>query len=130
VVLHDEARGNGVGAPTARLVRDTRLRAVYIWAGLRVFLFLGFGLFVAGFSPDESLQGLGQLLAYLLGVASFLWVVGVAATLVLLDVRVVRETLLFANLGVSQARILLVALPPIVALEALLQLFGEALLRR
>jgi hypothetical protein len=85
-------------------------------------------VFVGAFSLDGSTAGVLQMLEYLLGAVTFLWVVALAASLVLLDIVVVRETLLLANLGVSRGTVLRIALPPIVALEAIFQLAFSALL--
>lgn len=106
-----------------RLARDTRVRAVILWVGLRTLLFFGFA-FVGAFQVLETPLGgrAVNLLALLSGLWMFLWTVGLTATLVLLDLRVVRETLLFANLGVSQWRVLRLALVPVLALEFTLQL--------
>ena len=99
-----------------RLVRDTRVRAVTLWIGLRTLFFFGFSIFAA-------FDGVGvDLLSLFVGAATALWVVGLTATLVLVDVSVVRETNLFANLGVSRRGILRLALPPVLVLETALQL--------
>jgi hypothetical protein len=55
-------------------------------------------------------------------------VVAVVAAVTVADMRVSRESLLFANLGVSRARVALWTLPPAALLETVWQLIVRALL--
>ena len=87
-------------------MRDARVRAAVMWGGVRLSLAV-FGL-VAGYP--------------LLGPVVFLWVIGVCSALVAADLRVSRETMLIANLGVRRARVVAAAVPPLLVLEAAGQL--------
>jgi hypothetical protein len=94
-----------------RLVRDIRLRAVAFWVGVRVVAGL------LGWLSAASVYGL----EISFGVAAL------AALLVLLDVRITREWLMVANLGVSKATILTLALTPPALLETALQVVRVSL---
>lgn len=100
------ARGSAPTLPRD-FARDVRVRAVWLWAGLRVSL-LAAGLI---FGP---VLGAGPV--------AFVGVVGLATFLVVADVRVTRESMLLANLGVSRGYIVSRSVPPIAAFEALWQL--------
>ena len=76
----------------SRLTRDTRVRAVLLWVGLRTLLFSGFA-FVSAFDAFGALDlpvrdGVVGLLVLLSGLWTFLWTVGLTGALVLIDMRV------------------------------------------
>jgi len=101
----EDARALAPALP-ARLTRDVRLRAVVIWIGLRAFLSIGAAATGAGVVGGTLWVGVPLLVA-----AAFL-----------LDLRVSRESMLLSNLGLSRARLALVALAPALALETALQI--------
>jgi hypothetical protein len=82
------------------------IRAINVWAGIRVLLALGIAMLDAG--PFELPASVAS------GVAM------VAGTLSWLDARRRREHLLLGNLGVSQLALFLSGLIPAVVLELLL----------
>jgi hypothetical protein len=98
-----------------------------LWAGARVLFLLVVAFGSAG--PDLRLADptLPPRSSPLFGPAAFFWVVALTAVLLLLDVRVVRETILFANLGVSHAHLLRLALPVVCALELIAQITFAAI---
>ena len=87
------------------LRKDTRVRAFKIWLGVRVGL-VTFGAFV------------GLPIA---GPVTFVWVVALAVLMVQADVRVCREAVLIANLGVSNRQLLRLAFPLVLFPEVILQ---------
>jgi hypothetical protein len=82
---------------------DIGRRAVHAWIALRIFL-----LFTA---PLAGVPVVGALMS--------VGVITLVGSVALLDVRVCRETLLLANLGVSPAQVLARALPRVALLESL-----------
>jgi hypothetical protein len=101
-----------VGVVPRRLVRDTRARAFTIWAGLRLGL-LALGA-VGGAAGAAGGVPIG-------GALTFLWVEALAVVLVQADLRVCRETLLLANLGVSRLQLLKLTLPAVLLPEVTFQ---------
>jgi hypothetical protein len=55
------------------------------------------------------------------GAIAFLWVAALTAALLQADLRVCRETVLLANLGVSRWRLLRITLPAVLLPEAMFQ---------
>jgi hypothetical protein len=82
------------------------VRATISWVGLRVFLAF------AGWVTSASVYGL--IMAVM--------VTGLTALLVLVDIRVTRESLLILNLGPARRRLIRVAAVPVALFEAALLL--------
>jgi hypothetical protein len=109
-VLHDGGRAasiDHVAVLPKRLVRDVRARALVIWAAVRLFLLIF--AFVVGYP--------------LFGPVVYIWVVVICSALLAADLRVSRETMLIANLGLRRARVVAIAAPRLLLLEGAAQLF-------
>ena len=98
-------------SPSRRLTNDLVVRTVLLWVGVRAAL--GLCVLVAA---GAVLSGMRVLL----GAGTFAGMIALVPVVLLLDVRVCRERLLFANLGVSPVRIFAVGLTIAAALETIL----------